>query len=942
MESNNDTRDGDEQNKNGILQVLERNLQAGKRTLRDCLRSKSLPCREVKYVMEHVHDKTSLQIQAAFHELCNTRYLEVLVSPTIPPRPLFTSPDSTSQQHDDPKTFSSSLECMTKVGTAVKFIQLLFEWDKSPDNCYNGRQQLVIVPMASTLLKQLCESILSSVQAWINEAEIDNDDGQDDLWEADVPNCFHGPIVASFAFGLLVRLSPYIKKYSLLVSPWLKGLCDIASATPNLPTGLKIEAVKAVITYLREGEEQIAALWESMLQKPESPSSFKPIQLLVRILMFLVARVTTLIKLALHDDNALAADVSQLFAVMAHLLGLPIMSALRSPSPTHQVSTSVDSILPLTAKLKECLCKLIFRKCTDQWNTAIIHSGALEHFLKRTKEDEPGWNERSLFGKTEMILTVLDCYSKAQSDTGTFVEADVEGLLSLCKELIFHCLPMCHSHLILATTAPDSTRHAMMAFISRSMETLSKSLLLFELRCFGLLLNADRGRGHFHRMLVRWLSPVVARHHHPITREIVVRLVCMHVLNLNNVCSARSNDSPRSVHDVPILQTQLDYEDPLLSVLVKLLFDARTRVGHRDVLADVVLRLTRGGTEGLRRKVESHVANELNQLLVAKETSRPRKRKRAKSKPTLKAFSIDDLQIIASVVSKIPWTARQASIEQEMKACLTELMEKAAEVQRRTIQSTMLFVSLFQAQMRLSSDRTQLVQDDDKFSLLERVCNRTTWPGFGFKKKRVAMATCLVRLASTVCDIYSRALPPELVNRLIEMVVHYSKYAKGSKGDPSEYSLAVLLEVIVLLGKLGKIMLPNCPTQVGEVGRKANSTKALLANVKLIVRCPTFPKAIVSAFRNLQKSGSWPLLVLTMTSSERFASTVPAAHRELLTRCTRKEYVGFIQSRLQGRVWRFMPRNEVCLKYRHCGTLKKAAILMIYLQTSRWWMNLLL
>jgi hypothetical protein len=764
------------------------------------------------------------QLEDAFQELCSAGYLND-VSPPQRKQPHLSS---TSSQHEQPP---SSLRCMTRVATVTKFLQLVFELEKSPASILNeesqANHQLKIVPMASLLLKQLGEYILSSLQVWNND-ESESTNELDDLWEADASNDGqNSPVVASFAFGLLVRLNAYIKTHPALVSPWLKRLCDMASAIPNLPSGLLAEGVKVVVTYLREGEEQAATLWVSRIsdfRKGIAPSetAIKQQQMLVRILMFMLARATTLVKLALKDDNkGTATDISEVFAVMARLFGLPMLPLFES-LPAVQESLTIDPFFLLTTKLKECVCKLMFRKCTDQWNTAVLQNVALENFHKGTHEDRTEWNERALVGKMEMILTVLDVYTKATT-AASFLETDAVGLLSLGKELIFHCLPLCQVHLTLPVTATQANNHPLLTFMSRSIETVSKTLLMCELRCFGTLRNADRGRGHYHRLLVRWLSPSVnGMSHHPMTREIILSLLCLHVLGLHKADAAKVSDSPRSVQALPNNKSQPSYEDPLLSLLVKLLFDPRTKVHHRDVLADLVLRIFHADNEIICLKLESRIADQLAQLLTSnnKAKRRDRKRKRSRPKANVSLLSIDDVQIISRLISKLPWRDLTSPVEQEVNAFLGNLWTmketKARRPQGRTSKSIVLFMSILEAKVS-TNQQGDLSKKMSIVRILELFCNSQTWPGLGFKKKRVVMATSLIRFASSVCNNVARSLPSEILTRFGDLVVDYRQHTSAARGKEDVFHFAVMLEVVALLGSLGKIFLPNCPAPVEEV-----------------------------------------------------------------------------------------------------------------------------
>jgi hypothetical protein len=154
-------------------------------------------------------------------------------------------------------------------------------------------------------------------------------------------------------------------------------------------------------------------------------------------------------------------------------------------------------------------------------------------------------------------------------------------------------------------------------------------------------------RSQLNRLLAQWLAPptVHAKQLHSLMREWVISLVHLHVLSVaqsGQEEDARS-DSPTSVdigNESNMVASCIGSIKPLVSLLVKILVDSRTRTVHRRNVASVVIRLLHNNDHctandssvyKISLAVQQMVAMEVQQVLKLNVMAQRRKRKRNKT-----------------------------------------------------------------------------------------------------------------------------------------------------------------------------------------------------------------------------------------------------------------------------------------------------------------------
>lgn len=244
------------------------NWNEPKQSVKDCLRSKAIPCTIVKALLkENIHPT---ELEKMYH------YFIQKVLPEL--------------QHGGDQ---SSAYYLTQCAVVFRFIQLLLEKKQQ-----NWTQQV------QDLLEQLIRSVLlgSTVQ-----------DDSDDI------NSYSGPLSLSYSYhqlllfttGSLLRLNHYVLTVPVLLAPVWKGLTTLV-ATTKLPPAICDLAVQQLIQHLEQG---VVALSSSINTDIEQQ------QRLTKIAAFLVSRLTTFVGSSVTLKTPLVTTV-QVERVLSALTGL--------------------------------------------------------------------------------------------------------------------------------------------------------------------------------------------------------------------------------------------------------------------------------------------------------------------------------------------------------------------------------------------------------------------------------------------------------------------------------------------------------------------------------------------------------------------------------------------------------------------------------------------
>jgi len=825
-----------------LLAALQKEWPKDKRSVKDCLRSKALPCPEVKNVIKNGIKRQ--EIKMSYYSILST-YLGQLkdcAKKTLP-----------AEQKEE-----SALWHMSRIATVVRFLQLLFEYKLSPEEDENAApsengsaavSSCAGDPEINKMILQLLQS-LAGVVCTILEADTPTGNNADDVYSSDASQSFDAQKVACFVFGSLVRINHYVRIRPSLLSPLWKCLCDMASAMNQLPAGLLNEAVKALVNYLREGTEpmlQICASATADYQPNNNNSSIAAVdtnqQLFqVKVLGFLIARVTTLLKLPTGSETASCTATTRVFAVLALLRGLGA-AVHASVLLQHDLGQLPDDTVAFFKPYAQIATKVERSVCSLVWNrpgadVETLFNTCTIHMMCRVQPSIP-WSEDKVasvsdaaiaLGKALLLLRVLQDALEKES---IWSQPDVEAVLRVCEDVLLHTLPCCHGSLIGGSAVAID-------IIARAMRVVSAALLRCEVAAPCIATNVDSGRHRFHRLLVKWLSSC-ASFEHPLARELVTTVVYLHTVGL---CESSSDSSG-----------VLDAE-PLLILLVKLFFEPRTSSSLRLTLANVVQRVLASSTRCVGKRLGELLKEEFATTgkILSAATSKKRKR-------TKKGLDTKNIVIVCSIMSQLPF---------ESQSDLDLLSLKLAVPTNRTSMQTAICCA---------ARSTGMDQTGDYVKLFAKLWKDETGRCNSSSKERMTLfGVAVLRLVFASCGSLERELPEDRVLdicRLIQMCTDCHLLAPTSRDSQS--SLSIVFEATRVLGVVGKILSPS-------------TSKGILQD-------------LAASFHRLLSSSSWSIRAFAMSSLVQFASTLPAVHKSVLLACLPKETQPLLQCRLQSLVF---------------------------------------
>ncbi|GAX27827.1 hypothetical protein FisN_13Hh066 [Fistulifera solaris] len=224
-----------------LIKTLSRDW-SDKRSVKECLRSKAVPCPEVRKAMMLADEEVEVSYQQV------TEYI-------LP---------SLSQS-------GGTLEMLTRFATVFRFLQYLLE-----KNDNNQR----IVQLLQTILANTPATACSDVNFAYNG----------DLAETAI---HQKQQLALFAVGSLLRLNHYVTRKPFLLSPVWKGICDLAKVLGSLPPEMSQMATKYLLDLMNDG----------FMSLPTAPDVTKQI-FFIKVLTFLVGRLGVLLTLGgdLHES----------------------------------------------------------------------------------------------------------------------------------------------------------------------------------------------------------------------------------------------------------------------------------------------------------------------------------------------------------------------------------------------------------------------------------------------------------------------------------------------------------------------------------------------------------------------------------------------------------------------------------------------------------------
>lgn len=776
-----------------LLCELERSL-AGKTTVAQCLRSKVVPSAEVVRVLEKEQQQPPVDRSEVYLSYCEilSKYLGTLADRT-------SNSDATRQQH-------TSLYFMERIATTCRFLQLLLEFREAKNEPENESGESVVYVTASIAGDvEICKMILQLIRSLVsvvcgsmetattvsNNKSIDTDDGSttsyvshernsaEELFNStDIAFDFDATKVSVFAFGSLLRINYYCSSRPFLLSALWKGLCEIAGAVNrNLPRTLIKHAVSCIADHLHDGLEPVLSACSIVLVFNENLPDATEQAFVVKILGFLVARLTVFFKLTLEDDEESSAAMAKAVHALVLLRGIGVA--------VESASAQSDKIHKFLAPYHELAFKV--DKCFTAWFTS---SGEVATRLTKTRlivQSEPAqqWfgsdvarlaNVAAAAGKCYLLTPYLE--DAVTDNSAVWHETDVKTLLAVVEELLFRLLP---GTIRLESQSVRST--AYLQLLSRSMRAISATTLRIEIATACVATNASPGRARFHRLLMNWFH---VSGPHPLSLQLVISVIHTHV-------TALCGDADDVI--------------PLLTLMVKLLIDYRTGMTLRTNISLLLSRLLRNPA----------VHERLQLLLRAEYTNferaqlSPTKRKRS-SFTNRYYYDREQLAAILLVLSKLNVRVGFES--------LISMDRDEQRMSRKRIQGASIHAAL--SDYSFGSDYVDLVE-----GFLE------VWKE-PHDEPRAFLAVTVMQQSYGLCTSSSRGLSDQLMEAMLEVlrvITEHIPLDVASQSD-SEFLLAPVFEAISVLGVVGPTLLPTTPKHL--LSRLAQCFYSLLS-------CPSWP-----------------------------------------------------------------------------------------------------
>ena len=248
---------------------------------------------------------------------------------------------------------------MQHVATKVWFVQLLLECRSIDSSIGSPISDTEAIQMALVLLQNLSKAIKAKLEAEDHGTAMTSDGGN----ELDV-NGFHAPSIAYFAIGAYLRVvNPYVSSLPFLLSPLWKGICDIAASLTSLPPELANEMLRALLTYLHEGESQTMTTLANYVTSRQTGPIVKQQAFQVKILIFLVARFSILLRVHVQsrqnsESSPVLGDVA---TVLLQLRGLTLAAGVQlqvqhqNNALTEQDRSFLQAYKQLEIKVEQCI-----------------------------------------------------------------------------------------------------------------------------------------------------------------------------------------------------------------------------------------------------------------------------------------------------------------------------------------------------------------------------------------------------------------------------------------------------------------------------------------------------------------------------------------------------------------------------------------------------------
>ncbi len=893
------------QNAMNLIQQLQDDFVAQeKKTCRDCLRSKTLPCsRVVKVANGAVFSSpstASTQILTKTHELLIHQASKLGALPNV-----------------DPQRSSSlsSLECMKWISGGLRFIQLILLLSERQSSQFPSEAHInnMMVSLVKAWANGVCELTRSC-----------NTNNESDAMTLDAAQTLHAGPIFCFAFYSLLRMNEYVQTRGALMVPLWKGLCELAKLLGSdnahwrnsLPPTLLGDAIRVLGDFLQEGKGRLEC--EALQYCNETPAPTARIAFQGKLVGFMMARMGQL--LAIHFSNSDDPIPNGVWRSLLGLRGLAATLQLLSSSGTVPRQSLEPSFLKvyceIAAKAGKCVLDTMLSKQNETRKQ--VRLPALENFLQSTMvtpgmefgEDDEYHPHQDYRPETKSMLIRVSGLARTIGKVSVlqqFLELcnsnaleNIQALLAAIEHLHSVAVPQCLSAclIVVRTKSHHSFSTTPTTIVLGSLRVMVNTLQEIENPAEFM---ASPEKDAFYRLLLRWLagntnndtaSVDSGLQEHPLSRELVVALLHAHIVG----CSE---------------ETKRQRPEQLLSLMAKLLFDARTKLSFRRNIAAVLVRVVQSSSSTsilATKRIQTEFVSWLNCSAHSL-----KKRKRSGKLAALR-LQQDDILVIARVLG----TKRESAIvlpdcQQVLRKEYTRLSSDCAKetpqrclldsADRNTLllawlegsiatSSTSCVASMLQMTgldlvvdvlrpclVVVSGLRFQLGTDGDRTHLLQRKVMLysasmrlfVVWSiAFGDDGQLPIDKACLLIKHSISKDPWQQ---PDAKNVLVEKQHSILKF-----------------EVLHLLGHIAKAVPSN------------GSEKVL--------------KSIRRAFIYFLSSNDWSVISSGISSVVQFASDLNAAHQGILPLCLPPSSMGVFQKRASGQHGNQEPSFE-CVEQLH-------------------------
>ena len=652
-----------------VISKLEGNFVAeGKKTCQSCLRSKSLPCKQVVEVATASAIEWESTIIIRIYDILMEEYTVFSTS---------LSSSSSSLPSDN----YSSLSCMSKVITIPRFLQLLLLLTEPHKQQHSQERSDISLPteqinkMIGTLLDRWSKGLCSFIQQeWkenhskYNTTDEDDDDNDEsnnyNPMTGDATNNLDPRPVFCYAYTSLVRMNKYVKSRGQLIVPLWKSLCELAGILVELdgdvddennkhcwqkciPSNLLPNAIGILSDFLHEGKERLETSAVLHLIRKASSSDTDTIHQNIvsanifqgKLVGFMATKLSCLLRVYFvlnKDVTGFDENKEMLERAWRSLLVLSgIASAIQLLLPTKYRS---DENSQEDFTMLKVFCEL-HMKATLGFNHIIFLSNAsrqilipaLENLLMNVALDTASKSSKNdgrdpdivrvgeigyAFGRVSLLQSIL-----ATADAN--VPENAEPLLSAVEDLHSISIPYSYGANVLALRN-NNGGHNNGILIWKSLQTMLQVLLALE---SSPAFEDPSKRSQFQHLLIKWLGGTSAsgmKYQHPMSRELVVSLLHAYILS-----SEKTTSSTKFV-----------------LLLVKLLLDARTDLSLRRNVASLLTRLQASSDSKIyqfvRRLVEQEFTRWLGDVTV---NSKSKKRKRSEGNSQVSQCLVDPKHI---------------------------------------------------------------------------------------------------------------------------------------------------------------------------------------------------------------------------------------------------------------------------------------------------------